>query len=284
MSGRSVSFCGVKQDFDYLLIREISSNFSIFSFAIIHRAIFTWCDALWRHGCGRSTVYEVEEWLSHGKTTKCDAKSVRNHLHDIYIEFRVNLNAFKTFSYDIMLSCWRLVPESRPNFDKLEEMIGKLLPNGVDRHYVCLNEPYVQANVLNKCRSQTDYFALMTSPSYHAPSVPESPSVLETAESQPTSKSLRETFSAHDKIGARLRSYKQSENEAEEMPMMKRSDQYVPVDFGNSNNCQYVNVLTNPKSNQCNVVASTEHKEVDGNRCASNPCYLMVSQDDAMKI
>lgn len=33
--------------------------------------------------------------------------------------------------YDIMLKCWSVNPESRPHFNSLEKMLGKLLENGV---------------------------------------------------------------------------------------------------------------------------------------------------------
>lgn len=48
-----------------------------------------------------------------------------------------------------MLSCWRLIPGSRPSFDELVTSISKLFgEDGVDR-YVALNEPYEKWNKMN---------------------------------------------------------------------------------------------------------------------------------------
>ncbi|XP_031632076.1 neuroglian-like [Contarinia nasturtii] len=50
--------------------------------------------------------------------------------------------------YDIMLSCWQEAPQSRPLFDKLEEMFKIMLDRSVSEHYIILNEPYLMANRL----------------------------------------------------------------------------------------------------------------------------------------
>lgn len=73
--------------------------------------------------------------------------------------------------YEIMLSCWRTNPESRPLFDSLEKSLAKLLENGVAEHYIDLNEPYLKSNVSN-LDGQTDYLALMAAPDCPAPLPP----------------------------------------------------------------------------------------------------------------
>lgn len=71
-----------------------------------------------------------------------------------------------------MLSCWRVNPESRPLFDVLEKRISSLLANGVAEHYIDLNEPYLQSNVINLGSGKTDYFALMGTPDCQPPKKP----------------------------------------------------------------------------------------------------------------
>ncbi|XP_055309604.1 vascular endothelial growth factor receptor kdr-like [Sitodiplosis mosellana] len=79
--------------------------------------------------------------------------------------------------YDIMLSCWRVKPESRPLFDELEENISKLLETSVAKHYINLNEPYLKANVEKYNCGTTDYAALIGTPNFQAPSPPSATSI-----------------------------------------------------------------------------------------------------------
>ncbi|XP_055305923.1 vascular endothelial growth factor receptor 3-like [Sitodiplosis mosellana] len=74
--------------------------------------------------------------------------------------------------YDIMLSCWQLIPKSRPLFDKLEEEITKMMDRSVSEHYIIMNEPYLEVNVNRFSSGQTDYFALLGSPDCQSPSKP----------------------------------------------------------------------------------------------------------------
>lgn len=82
------------------------------------------------------------------------------------------IERFLCFRYDIMLSCWRVNPESRPLFEELEMSISQFLENDMAEHYVNLNEPYLEANVNNYKQGKTDYIALMGAPEYRAPMTP----------------------------------------------------------------------------------------------------------------
>lgn len=69
-----------------------------------------------------------------------------------------------------MRECWRTHPESRPRFENLVETLGKLLDSGVAEHYINLNAPYAQINIINSAEGQIDYLGLMASPDIRAPS------------------------------------------------------------------------------------------------------------------
>ena len=47
-----------------------------------------------------------------------------------------------------MLACWDETSESRPLFDKLEEMFSNMLHTNLTKHYVNLNEIYSKAEPL----------------------------------------------------------------------------------------------------------------------------------------
>lgn len=85
---------------------------------------------------------------------------------------QTNNSNFALFRYDIMLSCWRVNPETRPMFNELERSLFKLLDTNVAEYYVRLNEPYVKANVEKFEHGMTDYIALMGTPKSRAPSIP----------------------------------------------------------------------------------------------------------------
>ncbi|XP_055305941.1 basement membrane-specific heparan sulfate proteoglycan core protein-like isoform X2 [Sitodiplosis mosellana] len=95
---------------------------------------------------------------------------VKRKLNDGY---RLEKAEFATQAlHDIMLSCWRLKPETRPTFSDLEQSISKILGNAESDHYVDLNEPYVEANESRFNSGDTDYLAMLGSPNCQAPSVP----------------------------------------------------------------------------------------------------------------
>lgn len=72
-----------------------------------------------------------------------------------------------------MMSCWKEKPEERPPFNKLEEILTKILgPIDAD-YYIGMNEPYDEANNERFNSGQTDYLALLGAPDYPAPSAPQ---------------------------------------------------------------------------------------------------------------
>lgn len=78
--------------------------------------------------------------------------------------------------YDIMLSCWRLAPETRPLFDELKKSLSTLLDTSVAEQYVSLNEPYLKANMEKYKDGKEDFIAMMRAPDVQAPPPPTSDS------------------------------------------------------------------------------------------------------------
>ncbi|XP_063986555.1 vascular endothelial growth factor receptor 1 isoform X2 [Diachasmimorpha longicaudata] len=70
--------------------------------------------------------------------------------------------------YNIMLQCWKAKPRLRPTFAELVESIGNLLEESVKMHYVDLNTPYMDMNLLIK----HDYLKMMSAPDHEALSSP----------------------------------------------------------------------------------------------------------------
>ncbi|XP_055305898.1 neuroglian-like isoform X2 [Sitodiplosis mosellana] len=70
------------------------------------------------------------------------------HLYNKIKEgFRLEKPQFATEElYDIMLSCWRVKPESRPLFDALADRFSKMLGSNVTDRFIKLNEPNLKAN------------------------------------------------------------------------------------------------------------------------------------------
>lgn len=71
-----------------------------------------------------------------------------------------------------MLSCWRVIPETRPSFDKLEAKLLQTLDGTLAEQYIELNEPYMEANINRFKNGNIDYLALMGSPDTKSPSIP----------------------------------------------------------------------------------------------------------------
>ncbi|XP_021928983.1 vascular endothelial growth factor receptor 2-like isoform X4 [Zootermopsis nevadensis] len=68
--------------------------------------------------------------------------------------------------YDIMMKCWQTRPSQRPSFGDLAEELGNMLEESVKRHYIDLNDPYMDMNAQWMQGIQNDYLSMMNSPSY----------------------------------------------------------------------------------------------------------------------
>jgi len=66
---------------------------------------------------------------------------------------------------EVMRMCWLEDPNQRPNFATLEEMLGAQLETSVRRHYIDLNDPYVQSNTQRTMES-VDYLTMMGNVNY----------------------------------------------------------------------------------------------------------------------
>ena len=65
--------------------------------------------------------------------------------------------------YDIMQECWFHDPNARPDFMRLSELLGQQLEATVRRHYIDLNDSYVQANATTE---SPDYLSMMSPVDY----------------------------------------------------------------------------------------------------------------------
>lgn len=61
-----------------------------------------------------------------------------------------------------MCLCWYERPNERPLFDRLENILRKLLPNDIAEHFVKLNEPYSKRNSTNYTDGKSDYLVMMS--------------------------------------------------------------------------------------------------------------------------
>ncbi|XP_077296631.1 vascular endothelial growth factor receptor 1-like [Arctopsyche grandis] len=69
--------------------------------------------------------------------------------------------------YSIMLECWRARPIQRPSFTQLVEKLGDLLEDGVRKHFIDLNDTYVDMNKKWLAESgQNDFLSMMCAPDY----------------------------------------------------------------------------------------------------------------------
>ncbi|XP_052126084.1 vascular endothelial growth factor receptor 1 [Frankliniella occidentalis] len=69
--------------------------------------------------------------------------------------------------YTVMMECWQARPILRPSFTELVDTLGSMLEDGVRKHYVDLNEPYIQMN--NQWQNESghnDYLGMFSSPNY----------------------------------------------------------------------------------------------------------------------
>lgn len=65
--------------------------------------------------------------------------------------------------YDIMVDCWLHDPPSRPNFTSLSENLGSQLETSVRRHYIDLNDAYIESN---NAKQSPDYLSMMCPVNY----------------------------------------------------------------------------------------------------------------------
>ena len=63
----------------------------------------------------------------------------------------------------VMQRCWNADPGNRPSFGELEEDLGDQLEASVKRHYIELNNPFIQSNDVN---ISTDYLSMMSPAHY----------------------------------------------------------------------------------------------------------------------
>ena len=69
--------------------------------------------------------------------------------------------------YDIMRECWLHDPTARPDFMRLSELLGDQLDASVRRHYIDLNDAYVQANAASTSATDSpDYLSMMSPVDY----------------------------------------------------------------------------------------------------------------------
>lgn len=95
------------------------------------------------------------------------------------------------FRYEIMLSCWRFDPQSRPLFDDLEKCLTKLMENEVAERYVRLNEPYFRLNLTNP---RADYLSMLASPPCTVTSTSPYENIDISASSLPTASELQSNY------------------------------------------------------------------------------------------
>nr|CAD7196039.1 unnamed protein product [Timema douglasi] len=67
--------------------------------------------------------------------------------------------------YKIMVECWKAHPTHRPTFTKLSEMLGDMMEESVRNHYIDLNNPYIDMNMI-QLEGHSDYLSMMTAPTY----------------------------------------------------------------------------------------------------------------------
>lgn len=65
--------------------------------------------------------------------------------------------------YDVMMDCWLHDPPSRPNFTSLSEQLGSQLETSVRRHYIDLNDAYIESN---NAVQGPDYLRMMSPVDY----------------------------------------------------------------------------------------------------------------------
>ncbi|CAG2061258.1 unnamed protein product [Timema podura] len=67
--------------------------------------------------------------------------------------------------YKIMLECWQARPTHRPSFTDLSDTLGAMLEESVRNHYIELNSPYMDMNMI-QLEGHNDYLNMMSAPTY----------------------------------------------------------------------------------------------------------------------
>lgn len=82
--------------------------------------------------------------------------------------YRMDMPKYSTKRvYEVMQQCWAQNPVDRPSFDSLSEMLGSLLEISVRRHYMDLNEAYIQSNTQRHNNVDSpDYLSMMSPVDY----------------------------------------------------------------------------------------------------------------------
>jgi len=65
--------------------------------------------------------------------------------------------------HQFMKDCWQHDPTKRPDFCTLSEALGEQLNVSVRRHYIDLNDAYVESN---NAKQSTDYLSMMSPVNY----------------------------------------------------------------------------------------------------------------------
>ena len=65
--------------------------------------------------------------------------------------------------YQFMIDCWQHDPTKRPDFTVLSEVLGEQLDVSVRRHYIDLNDAYVESN---NAKQSPDYLSMMSPVNY----------------------------------------------------------------------------------------------------------------------
>lgn len=71
-----------------------------------------------------------------------------------------------------MQNCWQSQPNRRPSFEDLSDKIGAMLEETVKTHYIDLNDPYLMMNTQRLGEGQSDYLAMLNSPTFENLSSP----------------------------------------------------------------------------------------------------------------
>lgn len=68
--------------------------------------------------------------------------------------------------YQMMLDCWSARPLARPSFEQLSNRLGLMLERSVRKHYIDLNDPYLEMNTRRIEEGRDDYLAMMNPPNF----------------------------------------------------------------------------------------------------------------------